>query len=70
MGQRGRQPALRVRAVERDAVRRCACGGTLELVTDGEVNGKPAPFLACSGCEHCERTTVNRVTKPKSRKDA
>jgi hypothetical protein len=30
----------------------------MELVTDGTVGTRPAPFLACSDCEHCEEVRV------------
>ncbi len=30
------------------------CGGTLELVADGSINLRPAPFVSCASCEFCE----------------
>ncbi len=36
-------------------VRPCPlCGGPLELVLDGSIGLRPAPFVSCSSCEFCE----------------
>lgn len=40
------------------------CGGPVEIVLDGLVDGKPRPFAACSACEYCAVLDVKRATQP------
>ena len=39
------------------------CGGVLELVADGSIGLRPAPFRSCASCEFCEEV---RAPKPQA----
>ncbi len=41
------------------------CGGVLELVADGSIGLRPAPFLSCNACEFCEEAKAPKLpTEP------
>ncbi len=37
------------------------CGGEMQIVVDGSIGLRPAPFVSCSSCEFCEEIPLPKL---------